>query len=285
MTVPKSFRRVVIENVDPEINGGRFAITRMTGESVLVAADIFADGHDVLGAALQYRKESEKSWKEVPLLLINNDRWEGQFKVATPGKYFYTLRGWVDPFKTWSRDLAKKAAAGQDLSLDLKAGAQLLLAAAKRASTSDAGVLREVAEKFSKLDGADGQGAVDLAQYEDLNLLMSAYRNRTADTIYGNELAVRVDRQRARFSSWYEMFPRSCTTTPERRGTLRDCAEQVEYVAKMGFDVLYLPPIHPIGMTERKIIPRRLRHPIPAVRGPVVQNKAGINRFIRNWER
>ena len=252
MTVPKSFRRVVIENVDPEINGGRFAITRMTGESVLVAADIFADGHDVLGAALQYRKESKKSWKEVPLLLINNDRWEGQFKVATPGKYFYTLRGWVDPFKTWSRDLAKKAAAGQDLSLDLKAGAQLLLAAAKRASTSDAGVLREVAEKFSKLDGADGQGAVDLAQYEDLNLLMSAYRNRTADTIYGNELAVRVDRQRARFSSWYEMFPRSCTTTPERRGTLRDCAEQVEYVAKMGFDVLYLPPIHPIGMTERK---------------------------------
>jgi starch synthase (maltosyl-transferring) len=243
---------VIIESVLPEIDGGRFPITRTPGEHVTVSADIFADGHDVVDAALQYRKDGEQDWKYEAMVLVTNDRWEAQFRVAEVGRYFYTLRGWVDPFKTWSRDLMKKADAGQDLALDVRTGEKFLAAAARRASSADADKLSELSARLRKIGGADAEAAVAFAEDEDLISLMSIYRDRSADTVYEKELAVRVDRPRARFSSWYEMFPRSCTTSAERGGTLRDCAEQIEYVAEMGFDVLYLPPIHPIGLTERK---------------------------------
>ncbi len=252
MTAPKSLLRVIIENVVPEIDGGRFAITRTPGEVVVVTADIFSDGHDVVDAALQVRKEGDPAWQEFPLRFVINDRWQGQVRFPGEGTYFYTLRGWVDSFKTWSRDLSKKADAFQDLSLDLAAGAQFVLAASKRANKADAETLKTLSEKLRNLSGADRKAAVELSQNDNLVSLMALYRDRTGDTIYPKELAVRVDRARARFSSWYEMFPRSCATAPGRPGTLRDCAAQIDYVAEMGFDVLYLPPIHPIGVTEHK---------------------------------
>ena len=252
MNQPKPLRRVIIESVLPEIDGGRFPVTRTPGEHVTVSADIFADGHDVVDAALQYRKDGEQDWQYEPMLLVTNDRWEAQFRVASVGKYFYTLRGWVDPFKTWARDLVKKADAGQDLGLDLRTSEKFLAAAARRASVTDAEKLSELNARLRKIGGTDFLAVVAFAEDEDLISLMSIYRDRSADTVYEKELAVRVDRPRARFSSWYEMFPRSCTTSAERAGTLRDCAEQIEYVAEMGFDVLYLPPIHTIGLTERK---------------------------------
>ena len=252
MNQPKPLRRVIIENVLPEIDGGRFPITRTPGEHVTVSADIFADGHDVVDAALQYRKDGEQDWQYEPMLPVTNDRWEAQFRVASVGRYFYTLRGWADAFKTWSRDLVKKADAGQDLALDLRAGERFLAAAARRANGTDAEKLSELSARLQKIGGTDVQAAVAFAEDEDLLALMAVYRDPSADTVYEKELAVRVDRPRARFSSWYEMFPRSCTTSAERGGNLRDCAEQIEYVAEMGFDVLYLPPIHPIGLTERK---------------------------------
>ncbi len=133
---PKSVQRVVIESVLPEIDGGRFPIARTPGELVTVSADIFADGHDVIDAALQYRRDGDADWQYEPMQLITNDRWEAQFRPGSTGIYFYTLRGWVDRFKTWARDLGKKADAGQDLSLDLMTGAQFLAAAAKRANAS-----------------------------------------------------------------------------------------------------------------------------------------------------
>ncbi len=248
----KSLPRVVIENVRPEVDGGRFPITRTPGEVVVVSADIFSDGHDVVDAALEYRKEGEADWQQVPMEPVTNDRWEGQFRAGEVGNYFYTLRAWVDNFKTWSRDLAKKADAGQDLSLDLMTGANFLAAAGKRANAADAEQLNILAGRLGGITGADAQGAVAFSEDEDLIALMALYRERGADAVYGKELRCRVDRARARFSSWYEMFPRSCTTSAERPGTLRDCAAYVGYVADMGFDVLYLPPIHPIGVTERK---------------------------------
>ncbi len=217
-----------------------------------MSADIFADGHDVVDATLQYRKDGERDWQLVPMQLITNDRWVGEFRPGEVGNYFYTLRAWVDSFKTWSRDLAKKADAGQDLSLDLMTGAKFLAEAGKRASAADADRLNILAGRLGKIAGADGKGAVAFSEDEDLTALMALYRDHSADTIYERELRCRVDRSRARFSAWYEMFPRSCTTRAERPGTLRDCAAQLEYVADMGFDVLYLPPIHPIGVTERK---------------------------------
>jgi starch synthase (maltosyl-transferring) len=243
---------VVIENVRPEIDGGRFPITRTPGELVIVSADIFSDGHDVVDAVLEYRRDGEREWQRAPMELITNDRWEAEFRAGEVGNYFYTLRVWVDGFKTWSRDLAKKADAGQDLSLDLMAGAKFLAEAGKRAGVADADRLNILAGRLAKIAGTDAPGAVAFSEGEDLISLMALYRDRGGDTIYGKELRCRVDRSRARFSAWYEMFPRSCTTSAERPGTLRDCAAHVEYVADMGFDVLYLPPIHPIGVTERK---------------------------------
>lgn len=236
----------------PEIDGGRFPITRTPGELIVVSADIFADGHDVVDAAMEYRRDGEREWRHAPMALITNDRWEAEFRAGEVGNYFYRLRAWVDGFKTWSRDLAKKAAAGQDLSLDLMTGARFLAEAGRRASTVDADRLKILAGRLGKVAGADAKGAVAFSEDEDLISLMGLYRDRRADTVYGKELRCRVDRSRARFSAWYEMFPRSCAASAERPGTLRDCAAQVEYVADMGFDVLYLPPIHPIGVTERK---------------------------------
>src|SRR6202011_6136466 len=249
---PKSVQRVVIESVLPEIDGGRFPIARTPGELVTVSADIFADGHDVIDAALQYRRDGDADWQYEPMQLITNDRWEAQFRPGSIGIYFYTLRGWVDKFKTWARDLGKKADAGQDLTLDLKMGLQLLAAAAERARSADLEMLNALSARLERITGTDAAAALAFSEDEDLIVLMSRYRERTGDTVYEKELMVRVDRARARFSTWYEMFPRSCTTLAERPGTLRDCAEYVEYVADMGFDVLYLPPIHPIGRTERK---------------------------------
>jgi starch synthase (maltosyl-transferring) len=249
---PKPVLRVVIENVLPEINGGRFPITRTPGEHVTVSADIFCDGHDVVDAVLQFREDGDEAWHEEPMVFVDNDRWESQFRVGEVGTYFYTLRGWVDRFKTWSRDLIKKADAGQNLALDLKTGAQFVAGAAGGAIPTDAQKLRAFAEQLRKVDGGEGVAAIALAEDPELISLMSVYRDRSGDTIYEKELVVRVDRPRARFSTWYEMFPRSCTNSAQRPGTLRDCAEYVEYVADMGFDVLYLPPIHPIGLTERK---------------------------------
>jgi starch synthase (maltosyl-transferring) len=249
---PKSVQRVVIESVLPEIDGGRFPITRTPGELVTVSADIFAEGHDVVDGALQYRRDGDADWQYEPMQLVTNDRWEAQFRPGSVGVYFYTLRGWVDGFKTWARDLGKKADAGQDVSQELKTGVKLLAAAAERANSADLEMLNALSARLERIAGTDAASAVAFSEDEDLILLMSRYRERAGDTVYEKELVVRVDRARARFSTWYEMFPRSCTTSAERPGTLRDCAQYVEYVADMGFDVLYLPPIHPIGKTERK---------------------------------
>src|ERR1700704_3257723 len=150
---PKSVLRVVIESVLPEINGGQFAIARTPGELVTVSADIFADGHDVIDAALQYRRDGDADWQYEAMRPIKNDRWEAQFRPGSVGIYFYTLRGWVDRFKTWARDLAKKADAGQDLTLDLKTGAQFLGAAAKRASPADAQILNALSTQLRKTEG------------------------------------------------------------------------------------------------------------------------------------
>src|ERR1700737_4582966 len=156
---PKSVQRVVIESVLPEIDGGRFPITRTPGESVTVSADNSADGHDVIDSALQYRRDGDADWQHEPMQLITNDRWEAQFRPGSIGIYFYTLRGWVDKFKTWARDLGKRADAGQDLSLDLMTGAQFLAAAAKRASAADRQMLNALSERLRKITGTDAAGA------------------------------------------------------------------------------------------------------------------------------
>ncbi len=245
-------RRVVIENVRPEIQGGRFPIKRTIGEPVEVTADVYADGHDIVHSVLLHRPLSRRGWEEVPMQPLVNDRWQAKFVVSAEGIHLYTLQGWVDPFQSWSRDFFKKLEVGQDISLDLLTGMQLVEAAAKRASGEDAQRLAAFAGEASRLRKQNLSAAVERLSNVELTTLMMLHADRSQATIYGKELTVVVDREKARFSAWYEMFPRSCGAGAGRHGTFRDCEKRLEYISGMGFDVLYLPPIHPIGRAHRK---------------------------------
>ena len=244
-------QRVLIERVAPEVDCGRFPIKRIIGENVTVEADIFVDGQDVLSAVLLHRKENEPQWSEVPMEPLVNDRWRGSFAVTETGRYRYTIEAWVDRFKSWRRDLEKKVEAEQDISVELLIGAELLEDVVQRASGADVEGLKRCGETLRSKDDP----LPDLIQFalsDDLALLVDKYPDRQLATTYPKELEVMVDRERAGFGAWYEMFPRSCAPEPGRHGTFKDCEAWLEYVASMGFDVLYLPPIHPIGRTHRK---------------------------------
>jgi len=240
--------RVIIEGVTPEIDAGRFPIKRIVGEETVVEADILADGHDALSCVLLYCKDGDEEWTEVPMEPLGNDRWRASFRVEELGRYRYTVQGWVDHFKTWSRDLGKRVEAGQNVSIDLEIGARMVEAAQKRADQMDATWLSTFA-KAMRL--GDDEGAHHALSTE-LARLMSLHGERPFITTYDRELEVVVDRERARFGAWYEMFPRSCSAVPGKHGTFEDLALRLPYVASMGFDVLYLPPIHPIGKSFRK---------------------------------
>jgi starch synthase (maltosyl-transferring) len=242
--------RVIISGVTPEIEAGRFPVKRTVGEKLTVEADIFADGHDVLSAILQYRPEAETQWREVAMRPLANDRWRGEFRVTALGSYVYTLQAWVDRFSSWREGLRKKAAADQDAQIDVLVGAELLEAAAQRATSEASKQLRQWAAILRRQP--DSVTALDLALADDVATLAAAYPDRRSAASYERELQVVVDREQARFSAWYEMFPRSCAPEPGRHGAFADCEQRLSYIAAMGFDILYLPPIHPIGRTFRK---------------------------------
>jgi starch synthase (maltosyl-transferring) len=244
-------QRVVIDRVRPEIDGGRFPIKRTVGEDVVVEADVFADGHDALSVLLQYRHEAHQQWTDIPMEFLENDRWRASFPVTTLGRYRYTVTGWVDHFVTWRQDLVKKIAAGQDVQVDVLIGAKLLDEAAGRATKEDGRILAMwVTELRSAATPESDRIRVTLNP--EIASLMAKYPDRRFATMYDRELAVVVDREKARFSAWYEMFPRSCSPKIGHHGTFKDCEARLPYVASMAFDVLYLPPIHPIGETHRK---------------------------------
>ncbi|GAC1366091.1 MAG: alpha-1,4-glucan--maltose-1-phosphate maltosyltransferase [Actinomycetota bacterium] len=282
-------RRVVIEGVQPEIDCGRFPIKRVAGDTVTVVADVFADGHDQLAAVLAWRPEDspaspggDGAWTEVPMEPLGNDRWQASFPVADMGRYRYTVRGWVDRIGTWHRGLLKKVDAGQDVALDLLIGAGILKAAAGRAAGADAAQLNSLAKRLEAAgaparSGGDSPAAptpvrpapapaqpapaqplgplLDAILLDAINEqagLAAAYPDRSLAGQYDRELAVVVDRPRAAFSAWYELFPRSCAAEAGEHGTLADVERRLPYVAGMGFDVVYLPPVHPIGTSHRK---------------------------------
>ena len=240
--------RAVIENVKPEIDCGRFPAKRTVGETMTVEADIFADGHDAVLAVLLYRKEGASTWMEATMQPLVNDRWRGTFEVNEVGNFYYTLRAWVDRFESWRRGFAKKVEAGQETALDLLAGAELVEQAAKNAAGEDSKSLI----RFAAMLRGDKPAAIQSGLDDALAGLMEKYSDRRWAVTYEKELRVNVERAKARFSAWYELFPRSCASTPGAHGTLRDCIDRLPYVAGMGFDVLYLPPIHPVGTSFRK---------------------------------
>lgn len=242
-------KRVVIEGVAPEVDAGRFPIKRTLGETVVVEADAFVDGHDRLACMLRYRKVGAGTWDEMPMHPLGNDRWRGEFAVRELGRYGYTVTAWVDHFGTWCAEL-KKRDTPEDIALALITGAELVEAAAARANGPDAAQLRLHAKE---LRGADDPFTRRLLALDpELARLMALTTDRTLATTYERELMVVVDVSRARFSAWYELFPRSCGREPGAHGSLRSCEKRLPYIAAMGFDVLYLPPIHPIGATARK---------------------------------
>jgi starch synthase (maltosyl-transferring) len=235
-------RRVSVEAVSPEVEAGRFPAKRSLGEKVAIEADVFADGHDAVACVVRYRHQADSAWTEVPMSALGNDRWRGEIIVSQLGRYLYTVQGWVDRFQTWRLQLAKRIAAGQDVALELKVGAQLVEAAAKRAQGADSALLTKHAAGLASGDATIGKDLIDF---------MDRYPDRSEAVTYPRELEMLVDPQRARFSAWYELFPRSAGEAG-RHGTFRDVEKRLHYIAGMGFDVLYMPPIHPVGRTNRK---------------------------------
>jgi starch synthase (maltosyl-transferring) len=244
-----SRQRVVIDQVLPMIDCGRFPIKRIAGETVQVSANLFADGHDALSAHLLHRRMPDGAWTSTPMQPLANDRWTGAFPVHEPGRYIYTVEGWVDHFKSWQRDLQKRLEAGQVLRVDLQIGQALIEEAAKRAGGDDQARLTADARRLG--NGREHDAAA-VALDPELTRLMERYPDLRSVSRYGRELQVIVDRRRAAFSAWYERFPRSCASQAGRHGTLFDLEQLIPEIADMGFDVLYLPPIHPIGTTNRK---------------------------------
>ena len=238
--------RVVIEGVTPQIDGGRFPAKRVAGDTVSVEADVFGDGHDHVRARVVYRKVGEASWKSVEMTPLGNDHWQADFPVPVTGGFEFSVIGEVDHFETWRSELEKRIAAEQDLEMPLRTGAGLIEETAKRVEGEDAKKLgvwaKQVGEKLSIEAALDG----------NLLEVMSRYPDEKTQTRYEKDLLVWVDRERAGYSSWYELFPRSWGMTPGAHGTFRDVAAQLDYVSGMGFDVLYLPPIHPVGVSFRK---------------------------------
>jgi starch synthase (maltosyl-transferring) len=253
-------QRVIVERLQPEVDAGRFPVKRTVGEPLSITVDVFADGHDLLAGVLKYRRATivaapppadgaavampdasdGRPWIEVPLAMVDNDSWGATFTPTELGRYEYTVEAWIDRFGSWLKGLTAKFDAGQDVSSELLEGAAL----------AESAGLGDVARRLSGPEPqADRVGA---ALDPLLRAQMDARPDRSASTTYARVLSLTVDPIRARFGSWYEMFPRSCTPDPSRSGTFVEAAARLPEIAGMGFDVLYLPPVHPIGTTHRK---------------------------------
>jgi starch synthase (maltosyl-transferring) len=254
---PEGRRRAVVEALSPAVACGAYPAKRTLGDRVAVEADVFTDGHDVVACRLLYRPAGAAGFAEAKMQPLGNDRWRGEMPVDRLGPWQFTVEGWVDHFLSWRRDLEKRHAARQASDVDLRIGAELVRQAAARAEGDDATRLAHDAETL--LRGALEE-RIELALSPGLRAAMERWPDRGLATRWEPPLPLSVDPVQARFSTWYELVPRSTVvakTAPgadptARHGTLRDVVARLDYVAGMGFDVLYLPPIHPIGRAHRK---------------------------------
>ena len=236
--------RFVVEDIYPSVDGGRYPIKRIAGEPIEVWADLLREGHDQLAAELLWRKESEADWRHAPMRLAGNDRWHGSFTPAEPGRYLFAIETWTDQYGTWRKQLLLKRDAGLDLTLEAKEGRELL----SELSAGDAKNKRQIEHARRDFD-----------RTSDLEILLDeelagavAESDPRGDLTRSMAVAAIVDRPRARAGAWYEMVPRSQGTVPGKHGTFDDCIARLPEIAALGFDVVYLTPIHPIGTTNRK---------------------------------
>ena len=246
---PDGRARAVVDAVHPSVDGGRFAVKRIAGDRVDVQAHCFADGHDALRVMLRWREEDAGGWNEVEMRALANDVWRASFTPERIGRYRYTVVAWVDHFLTWRSEFARREDPA-DLQQAARVGADLVEDAARRAAGDDA---KQLAGWSARLR-ADGD--IEAMRAAGLDQAMAdiamRYPDREFETAFPVEMPLVVDRERARYSTWYELFPRSTSETPGRHGTLKDVEKRLPYVAELGFDVLYLPPVHPIGREKRK---------------------------------
>jgi starch synthase (maltosyl-transferring) len=250
VTLPAHGRcRVVIDAVRPAVERGRFPVKRVVGDTVVVEADAITDGHDQIACMLLHAHGNADAWHEVPMRPLGNDTWRATFAVHELGIHRFTVSAWIDTFASWRHGFARRSAPA-DVEDALRDGADLVRAAAERAGGAASKSLLAIALAL------EGSEPLDVRRVRALSLelseLMAKYPDRELETRHDCELEVIVERPLARFSSWYEFFPRSATGAKETHGTFATAKARIAYVAEMGFDVLYLPPIHPIGATKRK---------------------------------
>jgi starch synthase (maltosyl-transferring) len=241
--------RIAIEEVYPELDGGRYPVKRIEGEIFEVWADIFRDGHDKLRAAVKYRHEDDAEWREATLQFFDNDRWVARFRLDRIGRWRYAIEAWTARFASWRDEVEKKRQAGQQIALELSEGRELVAAAMPSAAGSD---LAHLAWALAEFETGDRAQHAEILLSAELAEAMARCESREDLTRYPRELEVVVDRERARFAAWYEMFPRSQGRVPGRGGNFDDCIARLPEIAALGFDVVYLVPIHPIGRINRK---------------------------------
>jgi starch synthase (maltosyl-transferring) len=247
-----SSERHTIESITPSIDCGRYPVKRLVGEKCIVEADIFRDGHDTIRAAILWRRKYEPRFAEAPMELFDNDRWRGNFPLNENARYVFTIIAWTDTYATWAADFVKKAAAGRNVAADLQEGIAILRRNGTAMKGSDHRVVIETTYQFEEFAKTDPAQATAIANNPALLELLARCGERAEVTTCDTLFEVMGDRPKALFSSWYEMFPRSQGKTPGQASTLREAEQRLLAIRGMGFDVLYLPPIHPIGLTNRK---------------------------------
>jgi starch synthase (maltosyl-transferring) len=241
--------RVVIENVAPAVDGGRFPAKRCLGERVAVEADCLCDGHDLVFAALRYRPEGVSRWQQVPMQQVEQDRFRGEFEPDRLGTWYFSIAAWVDRFRSWQRDFARREQ-DDDVRIAARAGSVLIAEIAERAGREEAARLNEWAKQLSSVQ--DAEKLRSLGADATLVALAGRYAVPHFESVCAREYALTIERARAGYGAWYELFPRSTASSAGAHGSFKTLIERLPYVADMGFDVLYLPPIHPIGERHRK---------------------------------
>ncbi|MDB5110856.1 MAG: alpha,4-glucan--maltose-phosphate maltosyltransferase [Mucilaginibacter sp.] len=245
----KGIQRVIITYVSPQVDNGQFPAKAAINESITLSADIFSDGHDEISASAFIKKPNGEEWTELPMNFVINDHWAINLIPDQIGFYEFRIEGWVDHYKTWSKGLQKKYEAGQDIRVELQIGAKIIEQAANVSTTNNTKLLEWSSSLINPANPAD---AVQLATSDEVAAVMYHYRHPAAVTSYPSTLKIEVERKKAAYSTWYELFPRSASPDPGKHGTFKDVIGLLPRVAKMGFDVLYFPPIHPIGEKNRK---------------------------------
>lgn len=250
MSATPARRRVIISNIQPTVDFGKYPAKIVVNQPVKISADIFTDGIDRIAATLLYRHNSVKTWKEITLQPANNDRWEIELVPEKTGKFYFQVTAWIDQFATWQSNIQKKFQAEQDILVDLKGGVGLAEDAWQRATGKDQKVLSNWMQALSNV--TDGQAGFELSKDSAIETLLCKYRDKNRATTYPHIFELFAEPEKSVYSTWYELFPRSTSEEPGKHGTFNDVIKLVPGIAKMGFDVLYLPPIHPIGFNHRK---------------------------------